>query len=87
MSAGDYSTAASYYVKYLWENPDSPNSYVMWNNLGCCLLKLKEYDKAIISFDRALAINPQYKAAELNRAAAVQLLAGDNRTIEINQQS
>jgi len=87
MSAGDYSTAASYYVEYLRENPDSPNSFVMWNNLGCCLLKLKEYDKAIISFDRALAINPQYKAAELNRAAAVQLLAGANRTIEINQQS
>jgi tetratricopeptide (TPR) repeat protein len=86
MSTGDYSTAASYYYDYLWENPDTPDSYIMWNNLGYCLLKLREYDKAIFSFDRALELNPQYKAAQLNRSVAVQILARDNRSGEINRQ-
>ncbi|MCK9630605.1 MAG: tetratricopeptide repeat protein [Methanoregula sp.] len=80
LSAGDYSTAALYYIQYLQENPDS---YILWNNLGCCQIKLGEYDEAIQSFDRSLAINPQFKDAQLNRAAAVQILARGNRSVEI----
>lgn len=81
LSAGDYSMAVVYYVQYLEDHPDS---YIIWNNLGCSLVNLGEYDKALISFDRALAINPQFKNAELNRAAVEQILTRGNHSVKIN---
>jgi tetratricopeptide (TPR) repeat protein len=77
LSSGDYATAASYYILHIQENPDS---YILWNNLGCCQMKLGEYDDALQSFDQSLAINPQFAEARSNRAASVRILAQYNRS-------
>jgi hypothetical protein len=81
LAAGDYTTTSWYYVKHLQENPDS---YILWNNLGCCLMKLGQYEDAIQSFDRSLAINPQFKEAQSNKAAAVQIMTQYNRSEAAN---
>ncbi|MDD5144495.1 MAG: tetratricopeptide repeat protein [Methanoregula sp.] len=50
------------------------------NNLGCCLMEPGQYEDAIQSFDRALAINPGLKEAQANRAAAEQILKQYDRS-------
>lgn len=77
LAAGDYATASWYYAQHLQANPDSS---ILWNNYGCCLMKLGEYEEALQSFDRSIAVNPEFKEAQSNRAAAEQILTQYNRT-------
>jgi len=80
--AGNYIAAYWHYAQRLQENPDS---YILWNNLGCCLVKLGQYDDAIQSFDRALAINPEFSEAKANREATEQILGQYNRSEAANR--
>ena len=38
----------------------NPNNEYSYNNKGCALSNLDEYNKAIIYYDKAIEINPNY---------------------------
>ena len=51
-----------------------------WNNRGSVLAQLKRLDEALASYDRALAIDPDYVTALINRGNAQNVVfhkAGD----------
>jgi predicted O-linked N-acetylglucosamine transferase (SPINDLY family) len=55
-----------------------PGSADAWNNRGVALRELGRLDDAIASFGRALAINPGYAGALLNRGIVKGLDVGDH---------
>lgn len=75
--AGDYKTAADYYKKSIQTNP---NSYIVWNDLGSCQMRLGQFEDALRSYDRALAINPKNEIISSNRALALQSLQRYNES-------
>jgi hypothetical protein len=81
LAAGDYQTAAWYYENDIQENPDS---YILWNNLGACQIKLGEYEDALSSFNQSLEINPQFEEAGENQAVALQAIQQENTSAVTN---
>ncbi|MGD1906737.1 MAG: tetratricopeptide repeat protein [Leptolyngbyaceae cyanobacterium] len=51
-----------------------PNDHEAWNNRGIFLQKLRRYEAAIASYDKALAIKPGYEIAKENRRITVRKL-------------
>lgn len=54
-----------------------PNHVPSLGNLGLCYGHLGQFSKAISSFDRALAIDPDYEPAILNREQFLKFQEGD----------
>lgn len=55
----------------------APKARVL-HNLGVAYMKEARWDRAVASFDRALALEPGYRSAQINRARAqVKLATGD----------
>jgi tetratricopeptide (TPR) repeat protein len=79
--AGDYTTAVYYYKKSIQTNP---NSYGVWNDLGNCQMILGQFDDALQSYDRALAIDPTNEIVSSNRARALQSIQAYNESQEAN---
>jgi tetratricopeptide (TPR) repeat protein len=69
---GQLRMAVSQFKKVLAREPHNTRAH---NNLGQVLDDLKDYAGALASFDRALAIDPQYAAAIANRADTLQRMA------------
>ena len=42
-----------------------------WNNRGVALVRNKKYSEAIASYDRAIAIYPNFELAKKNRKIAL----------------
>lgn len=53
----------------------APDRVAVWNNLGSCLLSLRQFDEAVVCFEKALAIHPGQPHA-VNNLAAVHVAAG-----------
>lgn len=68
---GDYSGAARELAIVLESNP---NNAFVWNNRGIALNALKRLDEAVVSYDRALALRPDYAEAHCNRGNTLQML-------------
>jgi tetratricopeptide (TPR) repeat protein len=54
----------------------APASDAAWTYRGAAFHNLKQYQKAIQSYNQALKINPQNKAARLNRIRATRCYLG-----------
>ncbi len=52
--------------------PGTLLSAVLYNNMGKAYLKLKDYPKAIVSFQQAIAVNPNFSLYYQNLAQAYQ---------------
>jgi len=52
-----------------------------WSNLAICDLDLKRYSRALIEFDRALALDPHFVFALLGRAEALYRLGRANEAL------
>jgi len=68
---GDYETAVKYYKKSLQTDSDT---YIVWNDLGSCQMKVGQYEDALQSYDRALAINPEDSNVWYNKATVLASL-------------
>jgi len=60
----DYDGAVAEYAKVVELRPEAAEAY---NNLGVALRKKGELEKAVTSFDRALALRVDYREAKSNR--------------------
>ena len=58
--AGNYSTALPLLEKAVAENPKNANA---WNYIGYSNRKLKRFDKAMTAYQKALALEPNHRAA------------------------
>lgn len=63
MKEGRYQEAIIHYNLAIRRHPRFPAAF---NNRGIAYMKLREYDNAIRSFKKALAIDPHYKVAKEN---------------------
>jgi tetratricopeptide (TPR) repeat protein len=57
---GDYQAALEQYEKALKIHPDQPKVYY---NVGRLHVDLKDLEKAKLSFEQALALDPEFKEA------------------------
>jgi protein O-mannosyl-transferase len=66
---GDYRTEIA-----LWESTVavSPGKARVWNNLGYAYEQASRRDEAILAYDRALELDPEFWKARLNRQALVE---------------
>jgi len=74
-----------------WSLPFVPEAH---NNRGNVLNDLKRYDEALVNFDRAIALNPNYAQANVNMGLLLLLLGnyadgchcmnGDGKLLHIN---
>jgi tetratricopeptide (TPR) repeat protein len=64
MDKQEWASAIQYFNKCLAINTQSCQSY---NNIGTCYAKLGQKDLALKAYDSALAINPSYVLAQVNR--------------------
>ena len=51
-------------------DPRYDNAY---NTRGVAYFNINEYDRAIADFDKCISLNPSYRTAHKNRAAAIRL--------------
>jgi tetratricopeptide (TPR) repeat protein len=58
-----------------------------WNLLGWVQLNCKDYEAALASFERALAINPSYVVALRNKALALRRLGQLNEALTVLAQA
>jgi tetratricopeptide (TPR) repeat protein len=66
-SAGDYAAALDCYDRALARNPEPET----WNHRGVTVLALGRANEAVESFDRAIALRPNFAVAQNNRANAL----------------
>ncbi len=60
-----------YYDRAVLRSPDDAD---LWYNRGLVLYNLNRYRDAVVSFERAVAINPDYAEAERNRRILMALI-------------
>jgi len=66
-----YKQAETVYIKEAKTNPNDANTFY---NLGNAQAMQQKYEQALTSFNKALAINPNFKEALANKAAVEKLL-------------
>ena len=59
----DYKTALSYYVRYVKYGTEKDITAKTWYKKGYCEIEVSQYDEALISLQRAIAIDNKYAAA------------------------
>jgi len=74
MLQGDWSLAIETFMESSRLNPGPPQPF---GNIGICHAKMGEKEAAIESFDRALAIDPGYELAIVNKALTLMLAPGE----------
>src|SRR5438067_9858044 len=62
-AAGDFNAAASDYDELVRSGQDSPN---LFYNLGNACFRKKDFGRAILNYERALALDPHHPEAEAN---------------------
>jgi Flp pilus assembly protein TadD len=72
----DQFAAAS--AKFTQASTLDPGNPQVWNALGYCHLRQKNYKEALEAFDKAIALNPRYQNAFENRSAVKRLLGDDS---------
>lgn len=60
----------------------NPNDAKTWYNVGSANLAMQMYDKAIMSFNGAIKLNPKYREAYLSRAAAYMMIGHNAASTE-----
>ena len=65
----DFEKAIQFYQLATKENPTAAKS---WNNMGVAYVNLYLYKKALLYFDKALEIDPDYQQAKLNRDKCIK---------------
>lgn len=74
-----YNLAIQYYNKLIYI--DSIKYYKVHNNIGVCLIKLKNYYEAINAFDNVLKVNKHNLNAIFNKGIALYLLGNYNQSL------
>lgn len=74
----NYVESVEFFSKAIKESPSAENYY----NLGNANYRLKQYPQAVISYLRALHINPSYEQAQYNLRLTQQKIAPGTPTIE-----
>src|SRR2546429_47756 len=62
-AAGDFNAAASDYDELVRSGQDSPN---LFYNLGNACFRKKDFGRAILNYERALALEPHHPEAQAN---------------------
>ena len=81
---GDYVTAISMYNKVEKLDAAILTSINAYNNTGNCYAVLKQYDKAIENYKKALAFDPTNKSALQNIAITYNNLGQSDKAKEYN---
>ena len=75
----DFVTAVELFKKAISINPEPPQAY---GNLGICYGSLGEKESALIYFDMALEIDPNYELARVNRELVERLEQGERLSFD-----
>ncbi|HEX4638045.1 MAG TPA: tetratricopeptide repeat protein [Chthoniobacterales bacterium] len=75
-AAGDFKAAASDYEELVRAGQDSPN---LFYNLGNAYFRQKDFGRAILNYERALALDPRHPEAQAN----VRIARDEARALEL----
>lgn len=76
----DIEKAIKLYKKALFLEPKHVDA---WNRIGCLYYKNREYEAAINAFDKAIAIDPSFGVAILNKARSLKTLGRNVEALQI----
>jgi len=72
MNLGMPELAINNFNKAIEQVKEKEKLKVAWNNKGVSLMRLKEWDDAIICFDKALELDPDLEEAKKNKKACIE---------------
>src|SRR5947209_17328434 len=75
-SAGNFKAAATDYEELVRAGQDSPN---LFYNLGNAYFRQKDFGRAILNYERALALDPRHPEAQAN----VRIARDEARALEL----
>lgn len=76
----NWSRSRDLYLRYLELRPEQPD---VLSDLGICHRNLGEFDKALSTFDRALAVAPDHWLSRFNKAIVLGIDLGDYDAAEV----
>ena len=83
MQSGQWEKAIVFYKESIKINPTAPQAF---GNIALCYAHLNEDKKAIAAFDKAIALDPNYEPAIINKEIVKQTIAKGLRFSEVQSE-